>query len=92
MEHLIDTSFDKDLSNIDGLTWLPWIGNNYKNNTRRLLIVGESAYLGKEHYKDNDEEYQNLFFKSTEDKLTITFESKHNPEQQKSGFSLKSAF
>ena len=71
MENLIDTSFDKDLSNIGELTWLPWIGDNYKNNAKRLLIVGESAYLGDEHYKGNDEEYQNLFFKSTENKLTI---------------------
>ena len=27
----IDHSFDNDLSSVSGLTWLPWIGKDYKN-------------------------------------------------------------
>jgi len=64
MEEYIDTSFDEVLSNIDDLTWLPWIGSNYKNHKRRLLIIGHSQYeLGS-----NDEEYRNNFMSATEDK------------------------
>ena len=64
MEHLIDISFDKALSNIDGLNWLPWIGNNYKNNKRRLLIVGESHYV-----PDAEENLRKIVIKSAETPL-----------------------
>lgn len=65
MERLIEKTFDQDLSKIIGLTWLPWIGNNFKNNNRRLLIVGESHYaLGAD-----DAEYQKRFKEATDDKF-----------------------
>jgi hypothetical protein len=70
MEQYIDNSFDKDLLNISSLTWLPWIGKDFKKNSKRLLIVGESHYaLG-----DNDEEYQKRFKEFTDNK-TFTRES-----------------
>jgi hypothetical protein len=64
MEKYIDNSFDNDLLNVSGLTWLPWIGKDFKKNKKRLLIVGESHYaLG-----DNDEEYQKRFQDATDTK------------------------
>lgn len=36
------TKFDKFLNNISGLTWLPWIGNEYSYDN--FLILGESHY------------------------------------------------
>ena len=57
MEHHIDNSFDKDLENVTGLTWLPWVGKDFKENERKLLIVGESHYA----LADNDEKYQSSF-------------------------------
>lgn len=64
MEKHIDNSFDNDLLNVSGLTWLPWIGKDFKKNKKRLLIIGESHYsLG-----DNDEEYQKRFQDATDNK------------------------
>ena len=37
-------SFDLELKKISGLTWLPWIGEQYENNEQRILLVGESHY------------------------------------------------
>jgi hypothetical protein len=41
-----DFSIDQNLSQIEGLKWLPWIGNQFLElyETNRLLIVGESHY------------------------------------------------
>lgn len=64
MKQHIDSSFDKHLLNIGGLTWLPWIGKDFKKNSRRLLIVGESHYA----LSDNDEDYQKRFRKATDNK------------------------
>jgi hypothetical protein len=69
MEKHIDIYYDNELLNLNGLTWLPWIGKNFKNNKKRLLIVGESHYaLG-----DNDEEYQKRYKDATDNK-TLTRE------------------
>jgi hypothetical protein len=64
MEHHIDISFDKDLENVTSLTWLPWIGKDFKENERKLLIVGESHYA----LADNDDIYQNSFQENTQNK------------------------
>ena len=40
--------FDESLKIIKGLTWLPWVGNNYQNTKCRTLVIGES------HYHTND--------------------------------------
>ena len=48
MENLIDYSFDNDLSTTEMLRWLPWVGKNYNDNERNLLVVGESHYTDKE--------------------------------------------
>lgn len=63
MEQHIDNSLDNDLLNISGLTWLPWIGKAYKNNNKRLLIVGESHYA----FGKDDNEYQQHFNEAFED-------------------------
>lgn len=35
---------DSEFIQIKNLKWLPWLGSNYFNNERRILIVGESHY------------------------------------------------
>lgn len=69
MEQYIDNSFDNELLKISGLTWLPWIGKDFKNNKKRLLIVGESHYT----LSDNDEDYKKRFQDATDNK-TLTRE------------------
>jgi hypothetical protein len=39
-----DISFDSNLSAIDGISRLPWIGNRYKKQKIKMLILGESVY------------------------------------------------
>ncbi|WP_404417795.1 hypothetical protein [Marinospirillum sp.] len=39
-----DTTFDKQLSNIEGVNRLPWIGLNYNNQKVKTLLLGESVY------------------------------------------------
>lgn len=41
--------YDESLAKIENLTWLPWIGCDYPNARKKILIVGESNY-----YKTND--------------------------------------
>lgn len=40
----MDLSKDEIFSEIDGLTWLPYVGENYFNNDPRILVIGESHY------------------------------------------------
>ncbi len=46
--NLNNTKEDKKLNQITSLTWLPWIGENYFNQSKRLLIIGESHYADGE--------------------------------------------
>lgn len=41
---LINTNDDAKLNAISSLTWLPWIGKDFFNSNKRLLIIGESHY------------------------------------------------
>ena len=41
-----DTDFDKLITS-GHLTWRPWIGSNWRNAERRILVVGESHYAAK---------------------------------------------
>ena len=53
-----DKSFDdafEDLMKSGHLQWKPWVGVDWKLSERRVLIVGESHYAGKED-ADNKEE------------------------------------
>ena len=50
------SDFDKEFEKIGGLTWLPWVGKDYKNSKKKVLIVGESHYAKDE---ENKEEYLN---------------------------------
>lgn len=43
---------------IDGLTHLPWVGQNYENT--KLLIVGESLYTDDDHKKEYEENPEKL--------------------------------
>ena len=61
MQLHLDTSFDSNLSGLSGLTWLPWIGKDFKNNEKRLLIVGESHY----QFVDDDAENKKRFEEAT---------------------------
>lgn len=40
--------YDNDLLKIEGLRWLPYIGDLYDRQSKKILIVGES------HYESND--------------------------------------
>lgn len=45
MNKHLDTSVDVFFENADGITWLPYVGKNYFNSDRKILIVGESHYV-----------------------------------------------
>jgi hypothetical protein len=47
----MNINLDKELKSIDGLKWLPWIGQQYDSldQNNKILIVGET------HYHDEDE-------------------------------------
>lgn len=38
----LETQFDAELSKIDGLSWLPWVGREYAQS--RIMIIAESHY------------------------------------------------
>lgn len=40
----LDLSFDDQLIKNDKLTWLPWIGVNFRSSLPRTLVLGESTY------------------------------------------------
>lgn len=39
-----DTTFDKQISDIEGINRLPWVGLHYKNQKVKTLLLGESVY------------------------------------------------
>ncbi len=41
------TKYDSAFQKVEGLTWLPWVGNRYETRSpsQRLLVVGESHYF-----------------------------------------------
>jgi len=43
----IDKRFDLEFQKVKGLNknWLPWIGKDYVESPKKILIVGESSYL-----------------------------------------------
>ena len=47
----IERKFEEMMNRPDSLKWFPWIGKEYFDSERRILIVGESHYLidDKEH-------------------------------------------
>lgn len=56
---LIDESYDLYFDNVQNLTWYPWVGSSYKTAERKVLIVGESHYLGNDKNDDYDWHYRN---------------------------------
>lgn len=44
-DELLYLMCDENFNKIDGLNWLPWVGKEYFDSERRILIVGESHYL-----------------------------------------------
>lgn len=44
MKKILDKSFDLEFDKIEELTWYPWVGKDYKNGIRRVLIIGDSHY------------------------------------------------
>lgn len=49
---MLATVKDEKLMRITKLSWLPWIGSDFLNNEKRLLIVGESHYALGETVSD----------------------------------------
>ena len=43
--NLCTESFDNEFERVKGLTWFPWIGKNYIDSKRRIMIVAESHYV-----------------------------------------------
>lgn len=43
--NLCTESFDNEFESVKGLTWFPWIGKNYIDSKRRIMIVAESHYV-----------------------------------------------
>lgn len=43
-EKFCDTSFDKQISDIEGINRLPWVGVHYSNQKVKTLLLGESVY------------------------------------------------
>ena len=39
------TEKDHEIEKMKGLTWLPWIGDNYHTSNYKLMVLGESHYL-----------------------------------------------
>lgn len=46
--NLLSLENDRQFEKIQNLTWLPWVGKNYFNAKRRVLIVAESHYCSGE--------------------------------------------
>lgn len=59
------TEFDEQFEKIEGLSWFPWIGHNYVNSERRILVVAETHYV-----KGESEEIDSLKKELVDDKLT----------------------
>lgn len=62
-EHL-DTSFDCFFEEKDddesNLTWFPWVGKNFKNNEKKILIIGESHYSDKKDKESIKEDVREM--------------------------------
>ena len=41
----MNKKIDEQLSQIEHLHWLPWIGKNYAASQTKLMVLGESHYL-----------------------------------------------
>ncbi|MCQ2199016.1 MAG: hypothetical protein MJZ19_04765 [Paludibacteraceae bacterium] len=47
----MNKKFDADFVKVAGLSWIPWVGDNYENASCKVLLVGESVYATN----DNDD-------------------------------------
>ncbi|MBD9092913.1 MAG: hypothetical protein EGQ20_10340 [Bacteroides oleiciplenus] len=48
MNKILDQSFNSEFDKIEELTWYPWVGKDYKNGIRRVLVIGDSHYSADE--------------------------------------------
>lgn len=55
------TELDNKLLKVEGLIWLPFIGNNYIPNSQKILIVGESHYYKPENENSYDKHIEPNF-------------------------------
>lgn len=44
MNTVLNQKFDSQFDKIENLTWYPWIGKDYPDAERKILIVGDSHY------------------------------------------------
>ena len=59
MEEVWTESFDDSFNKIiPEIKWLPWVGNDYPNSSKKLLIIGESQY----NYGANSENDGVIYF------------------------------
>lgn len=80
---MIDSSKDLEISNIQHLQWLPWIGKEYFQNQKRLLIVGESQYAKGSTPEEFEKDFllvsKNDFTRNMIEKTQILHEYNHKP-------------
>lgn len=41
---LLSSIYDNELSQVRGMSWLPWVGNKYSSSEYKVLIIAESHY------------------------------------------------
>ena len=40
MDQIVEVKYDSQFNQIENLTWYPWVGKDYEDGKRRILIVG----------------------------------------------------
>ncbi|AFL97271.1 hypothetical protein [Ornithobacterium rhinotracheale] len=50
----MDTSYDNAFKNIEGLRWLPFVGEKYNVSKPKVLLVGESHYLDESENNNHE--------------------------------------
>lgn len=55
----MNKKFDAEFAKVDGLRWIPWVGDNYENASCKVLLVGESVYASNASV-DPGEHYDNI--------------------------------
>ena len=48
MDQIVEVKYDSQFNQIENLTWYPWVGKDYEDGKRRILIVGESHYIDED--------------------------------------------
>ena len=47
MDQIVEVKYDSQFNQIENLTWYPWVGKDYEDGKRRILIVGCLLYTSR---------------------------------------------